>query len=97
MTVLMTGARGTSAGPCWRAGRKRRRPPSAPACWSAGSTTVPAEADRMIADAPDKRIEDSGKAANRGPDDDDGTAGTLARRANGTSAPSMVRIGVFAW
>jgi hypothetical protein len=56
-----------------------------------------AEADRMIADAPDKRIEDSGKAANRGPDDDDGTAGTLARRANGTSAPSMVRIGVFAW
>jgi hypothetical protein len=39
-----------------------------------------AEADRMIADALDKRIEDSGKAANRGPDDDDdGKAGTLAK------------------
>jgi hypothetical protein len=38
-----------------------------------------AEADRMIADALDKRIEDAGKAANRGPDDDDGTAGTLAK------------------
>jgi integrase len=38
-----------------------------------------AEADRTIADALDKRIEDSGKAANRGPDDDDGTAGALAK------------------
>ena len=38
-----------------------------------------AEADRVIADALDKRIEDSGKAANPGPDDDDGTAGTLAK------------------
>jgi hypothetical protein len=38
-----------------------------------------AEADRMIADALDKRIESSEKAANRGPDDDDdGTAGPLA-------------------
>jgi hypothetical protein len=50
-----------------------------------------AEADRMIADALDKRIEDSGKAANRGPDDDDGTAGTLAKtgewHVNGTSTP----------
>jgi hypothetical protein len=36
-----------------------------------------AEADRA-ADALGKRIEDSGKAANRGPDDD-GTAGTLAK------------------
>jgi integrase len=38
-----------------------------------------AEADRMITDALDKRIEDSGKAANRGPDHDSGTAGTLAK------------------
>jgi hypothetical protein len=33
----------------------------------------------MITDALDKRIEDSGKAANRGPDHDSGTAGTLAK------------------
>jgi hypothetical protein len=34
----------------------------------------------MIADALDKRIENSGKGAHRGPDDDDdGTAGTLAK------------------
>jgi hypothetical protein len=33
----------------------------------------------MIADALDKRIEDSGEAANRGPDDDDGAAGKLAK------------------
>jgi hypothetical protein len=38
-----------------------------------------AEAVRMITDALDKRIEDSGKAANRGPDHDSGTAGTLAK------------------
>jgi hypothetical protein len=38
-----------------------------------------AEADRMVADALDKRIEGSGKAVNPGPDDDDGTAGALAR------------------
>jgi hypothetical protein len=37
----------------------------------------PGTGDRA-ADALDKRIEDSGKAANRGPDDDNGTAGTLA-------------------
>ena len=37
-----------------------------------------AEADRQIADALDQRIADAGKITDPGPDDDDGTAGTLA-------------------
>jgi integrase len=36
-----------------------------------------AEADRKIADALDRRIAGSGKAADPGPDDDEGTAGAL--------------------
>ena len=39
-----------------------------------------AEADQVIADALDKRIEGAKKPAKQGPnDDDDGTAGVLAR------------------
>ena len=38
------------------------------------------EADQAIADVLDKRIKDSRKTADDGPDDDDdGTAGTLAK------------------
>ncbi len=63
--------------PAWAASRRGWGTDSARAAMIYQHAT--AEADRMIADALNKRIEDSGKAANPGPDDEDGTAGTLAK------------------